>query len=295
MSLLEMRGIVPSLNTPFDADGEVDLAAVGALVEETVASGAAGILAIAVAGEHASLSDAEKARIARRVCEVAAGRVPVFISVTAAEPETSVALAAMARAAGADGICCQRPADLGDLVRIADAGPDMLMIQDLDWTGSGMSVETIVELFETLPTFRSLKIETVDPGPKYGAVIEATGGELHVAGGWAIRTMPDALERGVHAFMPTTMDRIYVAIYDAFRRGDRERAWGIFGRLLPVLEFSNQHIDVSIRFFKMMRHAEGMFATDLCREPVRELTPAERAEARKHIAYVAQLTREIAR
>ena len=259
-----------------------------------MASGAAGILAIAVAGEHASLDDAEKERIARRVCEVAAGRVPVFISVTAAETETSVALAAMARAAGAEGICCQRPADLGDLARIADAGPDLLMIQDLDWTGSGMDVETIVELFATLPTFRSLKIETVDPGPKYSAVIEATGGELHVAGGWAVRTMPDALERGVHAFMPTTMDRIYVAIYEAFRRGDRDRAWGIFGRLLPVLEFSNQHIDVSIRFFKMMRHAEGMFATDLCRAPVRDLTDGERAEARKHIAYVADLTREIA-
>lgn len=294
MGLLEMRGIVPSLNTPFDATGAVDLAAVGALVEETVASGAAGILAIAVAGEHASLSDAEKERIARRVCETAAGRVPVFISVTAAEPETSVALAAMARAAGAEGICCQRPADLGDLARIADAGPDMLMVQDLDWTGPGMDVETIVELFQILPTFRSLKIETVDPGPKYSAVIDATGGALHVAGGWAIRTMPDALERGVHAFMPTTMDRIYVAIYEAFRRGDRDRAWGLFGRLLPVLEFSNQHIDVSIRFFKMMRHAEGMFATDLCRPPVRELTDGERAEAERHIAYVADLTREVA-
>jgi 4-hydroxy-tetrahydrodipicolinate synthase len=168
------------------------------------------------------------------------------------------------------------------------------MIQDLDWTGSGMSVETIVDLFEALPTFRSLKVETVDPGPKYSAVIEATGGELHVAGGWAIRTMPDALERGVHAFMPTTMDRIYVAIYDAFRQGDRDEAWGIFERLLPVLEFSNQHIDVSIRFFKMMRLAEGMFATDSCRPPVRELTPAELAEARRHIAYVADLTREVA-
>jgi 4-hydroxy-tetrahydrodipicolinate synthase len=90
------------------------------------------------------------------------------------------------------------------------------------------------------------------------------------------------------------MDRIYVAIYDAFRRGDRDEAWEIFGRLLPVLEFSNQHIDVSIRFFKMMRHAEGMFATDRCRAPVRELTRAERDEARRHIACVAQLTREIA-
>ena len=35
--------------------------------------------------------------------------------------------------------------------------------------------------------------------------------------------------------------------------------------MLPVLEFSNQHIEISIRFFKDLRKAEGVFDTNLCR------------------------------
>ena len=57
-----MRGIVPSLNTPFDAGGNIDEAAVARLTERSIASGAVGLLIVAVAGEQAGLSRAEKER-----------------------------------------------------------------------------------------------------------------------------------------------------------------------------------------------------------------------------------------
>jgi 4-hydroxy-tetrahydrodipicolinate synthase len=268
-----MRGIVPSLNTPFDEADRVDEAAVARLTERSVASGAAGLLVIAVAGEQASLSRAEKERVAWIVVEVTAGRIPVVVSVTSADTAESEALAGLARRAGADGICCQVPAGLAGaaldaaLARIAAAGPDLLMIQDLDWGGGGLPIAEIARLFKILPTFRCLKVETVPAGPKYSRVLEATGGRLHVSGGWAVMQMPDALTRGVHAFMPTTLDPVYVAIYDAHRRGKVEAARALFERLLPIVAFSNQHIDVSIRFFKRLRHAEDLFATDRCRVP----------------------------
>jgi 4-hydroxy-tetrahydrodipicolinate synthase len=268
-----MRGIVPSLNTPFDGNDRVDEAAVARLVERSIAAGVAGLLIVAVAGEQASLLRAEKERIARIAVEVSARRVPVIVSVTSADVAESEALARLARQAGADGICCQAPAGLAGvaleaaLARVAAAGPDLLMLQDLDWSGSGLAVAEIIRLFERLPTFRCLKVETAPAGPKYTSVLETTGGRLHVSGGWAVMQMPDALARGVHAFMPTALDAVYVAIHDTHRQRKIVQARALFERLLPIIAFSNQHIDVSIRFFKRLRRAEGIFTTDRCRAP----------------------------
>ncbi len=289
-----MRGIVPSLNTPFGPDGYIDQAAVMRLTERSITSGAVGLLIIAVAGEQASLSRAEKELVARIVVEVTAGRIPVVVSVTSPDVAESEALAGLARSAGADGICCQVPAGLSGgalekaFARIAAAGPDLLMIQDLDWSGPGLPAAEIARLFQALPSFRCLKVESVPAGPKYTSVLEATGGRLHVSGGWAVMQMPDALARGVHAFMPTTMDAIYVAIYSAWRRGETDRARALFERLLPIVAFSNQHVDVSIRFFKRLCQAEGLFATDRCRVPG-PLDPVQEAECQRMVQRALDL------
>lgn len=295
-----MRGIVPSLNTPFDRDGAIDEAAVARLVEASIGAGVAGLLALAVAGEQGSLSRAEKERIARKTVAAAARRVPVIVSVTSPDPAESAALAKLARAAGADGICCQAPAGLGDaglrdaFARIADAGPDLLMIQDLDWGGPGLALDTIVRLFETIPQFQCLKVETVPAGSKYSRVIAATAGRLHVSGGWAVTQMPEALARGVHAFMPTALDPVYVAIYRAHRAGRADAARALFERLLPVLAFTNQHIDVSIRFLKRLRFVEGIFASEHCRPPVPPLDEIQSAETDRLIARALALQGEVA-
>lgn len=80
-----MRGIIPSLNTPFDSDDGIDAPGVARLTERSIASGAVGLLIVAVAGEQASLSRAEKETVARIVVEVTARRVPVIVSVTSAD------------------------------------------------------------------------------------------------------------------------------------------------------------------------------------------------------------------
>ncbi len=285
-----MRGIVPSLNTPFTADDSIDEAGLRREVDHVVAAGCVGILALAVASESASLTPAEIDRVAAIIVEQAAGRIPVVLSVTADAQAERLRRARLARSLGADGILCQAPAGTDRAGRrdllgaIADAGPPLLMIQDLDWHGPGLAIEEIVALFETIPAFKCLKVETVPAGPKYSRVLEATGGRLHVSGGWAVSQMLDALARGVHAFMPTCMEPRYVAIHRHYVAGDEAAARRLFEAMLPVLAFSNQHIDVSIRFFKLLRHAHGLFATDRCRPPVPTLDPVQRREAGRLLA-----------
>ena len=48
------------------------------------------------------------------------------------------------------------------LYEIAEVGPDNLMIQDLSWTGYGMSDEDIILLNKNVKKFKSLKIEVLN-------------------------------------------------------------------------------------------------------------------------------------
>lgn len=296
-----MRGIVPSLNTPFDADGAVDTASLGRLVEATVAAGCGGMLALAVAGEGASLDRDEKRRALAAIVAANAGRLPLIASVSAGAQDERVALSRLARELGADGVCCQVPAGLAGealeraLAEVAGAGPGLLMLQDLDWTGDGLALEEIVRLFERVPGFRCLKVETVPAGPKYSRVLAATGGRLHVSGGWAVTQMLDGLARGVHAFVPTGLEPVYCAIHRAWQASRQPEAQALFEAALPVLAFANQHVDVSIRFLKRLRRAEGLFATDRCRPPVAELDPVQQRQADALVVRALALQTEAAR
>ncbi len=278
------RGIVPSMNTPFLEDGAIDVQGIRRSVDAVLAAGVAGMLVLAVAGETGSLSLSEKRLVATLFLEQAAGRVPVIIGCSSPLQEERVVLAGMARELGAPAMLCQiPPAASGDTLvalvqEIAAAGPGLLMLQDLDFGGPGLALSDILLLQREVPAFRGLKIEVTLPGPKYSAVLQATQGALHVSGGWAAAQMLEALHRGVHAFIPTAMDAIYVEVYRRFTAGDHAGARALHASLTPVLAFSNQHIDVSIRFFKHLRQREGIFATAVCRPGVAALDAHQQRE-----------------
>ena len=73
--------------------------------------------------------------------------------------------------------------------------------------------------------------------------------------------MKKGLKRGVHAFMPTGMHQTYCNIYRYFKAGELEKAEQLFQQILPVLAFSNQHLDISIHFFKRLLHRQGIYET----------------------------------
>lgn len=295
----ELAGIITVLNTPFTERNAIDTDSLRRNVHDALEAGVAGFLAPAMASEVEMLSDVERATIIEAVLEEVQHTVPVIAGTAAATQAERARHGEDAIRAGCDGVLVNIPYrddhQYRQAVReIAALNPGFLMIQDWDFHGYGLPVQLIRELFDEIEVFRCLKIEVVPAGRKYTDVLDATGGRLHVSGGWAVMQMIEALDRGVHAFMPTALHRIYTTIYALHRRGRRDSAIRLFREVLPVLAFSNQHLDISIHFFKRLLVRQGIYATPHVREPRLPFDQHHQRMADELIDHALQVTERVA-
>lgn len=268
----ELLGIVTVLNTPFTDDDRVDLDALARHAEVAVGAGVAGFLVPAKAAEVDVLTTTERHDIVRTVVEAARGHVPVIGGASAdTHPDRCRHAEAMARL-GCGAVLVSQPFETtaqyrDELAEVAAAAGLPLMAQDWDAQGAGVPVPAIADAFHQVPAFRYLKVETANAGPKYTAVKAATAGRLHVSGGWAAMQLIEALDREVDAFMPTALHRTYTTIHRRYTAGDRSGATDLFRKILPVLAFSNQHLEFSIHFFKRLLWRQGLYPTPKLRAP----------------------------
>jgi dihydrodipicolinate synthase/N-acetylneuraminate lyase len=293
--LLDLTGIVTVLNTPFTHDDHVDVDSLRANVTIALEAGVAGFLVPAMASEVGKLDEAERECLVDTVLKTVKGQVPVIGGASAPAAEERIRAARSLIAMGCDGVLVSIPYENDNqyeaAVRaVAELDPGFLMLQDWDFHGYGLPVPLVVRLFEEIDAFRSLKIEVVPGGVKYTEMLEATGGRLHVASGWGEMQMIEAFDRGVHALMPTAMHTIYTRIHALYAAGDRAGARDLFERLLPVLAFSNQHLDISLHFYKRLLFRQGVYATPRVREPILPFDAYHAAIADELIDRVTALT-----
>jgi 4-hydroxy-tetrahydrodipicolinate synthase len=297
-------GILPVLQTPFLEDGDLDEEGLLRLVEHAVDGGAAGVLYPAVASEVEYLSIPERERLVRLVFEAIDARVPLVVGASSNDPAITRRMGELARDLGASAWLVAVPEALyGEPGRVrphferVTAGLDLpLVIQDLQFDGPGLALETIAEMIEALPTIRGLKVETVPAGPKYTTVRELCGREFFIAGGWAAPQMIEALDRGVDAMIPeASMVRVYRAIYDAYMIGDRNEATSLLRSLLPILAFANQELRTSIAFFKRLLLRRGVIRSEAMRHPGFSWDHFNSRIADELIAYYLDLEERVAR
>lgn len=283
-NLYPLFGIVTVLNTPFTGHNAIDLPGLRYNVRLALNAGVAGFLVPAMASEVGKLTRAERRQMVEVVLDEVAGRVPVIGGAGEPDKQQRHTILQDLQATGCDKVLLQIPYQndaqyRADVLDAANYGFDMLMLQDWDFGGGGLPLPLIVQLFEEVDSFRCLKIETVPAGVKYSTVLAATDGRLNVSGGWAVTQMLEGLKRGVHAFMPTAMHQIYTAIYAAYQAGHIEQAQALFYDILPVLSFSNQHLDISIHFFKRLLWQQGVYATPQVRQPILPFDAVHQQEA----------------
>jgi len=296
--LYPLSGIVSVLNTPFTVDNKVDSDALATNVQEAMHAGVAGFLVPAMASEVLKLTADEKLSMVETVLETVNGRIPVFAGTASSNMKEPLKICQQYQDLGCDHFLVQIPFKSEDqfkkeFYRFADLDPEVIMLQDWDVHGYGLADELIVELFEEVPAFRCLKVETVPAGLKYSKILELTRGTLHVSGGWAVTQMPEALQRGVHALMPTGMHWIYTRIFNLYQQGKVRESVELFNEILPVLVFSNQHLDISIHFFKRLLWRQGIYPTNKVRSPILPFDAIHEQIADELIEHVIQIESRI--
>ena len=298
--LFPLRGIVTVLNTPFSKDSTIDFKALKYNVNEALKAGVAGFLVPAMASEVYKLSVSERLAMVDMVLETVENRVPVIAGAGETNLNKSKRLLKSYLDLGCTNVLFQIPFEneqqfRAHFMELAALDPKMIMLQDWNASGYGLGDELICDLFESVAAFRCLKIETVPAGIKYSRILELTKGALNISGGWAVSQMIEGLKRGVHAFMPTGMHYIYTTIYRLFDQGEHEKAEQLFLKIVPILAFSNQHLDISIHFFKRLLFRQGIYPTMNVREPILPFDKLHQEIADKHIERIIQLENEIKR
>ncbi len=104
-----LRGSYPPIVTPFGADGSVDLAAYGRLVEAQVRAGSHGIVVNGTTAEPSTLTTSERMALAAQGVEAAAGRVPVVVATGAQSLAETIELTRHADEIGADALLVVTP------------------------------------------------------------------------------------------------------------------------------------------------------------------------------------------
>ena len=293
MTKQPLRGCIPILCTPIEANGQLDLASFDRQIEWVIAEGAAGVATLALASEGYKLLDHRKPLLARRAVETVAGRVPVVVSVDAPGTASAVDRALQMEACGADALMILPPsfikpdqASLFDYyASIGRAVTTPIIIQDApQLTGVAMGPALWARLANEVPTIQYVKAEGTPQGVTLSETIRQSEGKLAVFCGWGGLGMIDAMERGAAGSMPAAnFTRYFAEVQTLWEDGDHAGAEARFQSELPFVLWAMQSLDFSVATTKEELRRRGIFATAAQLAPSTELDAVARTQLTRFI------------
>ena len=273
---MKIYGAVPVMMLPLNADESIDEATLRREIDFAIDCGAAAVCAPGFATEFYKLTDEERRRVIEILVEQTARRVPVFGATGCGSVRATVELSQYAESVGADGLMVVAPkwCTLGlreqtiFYERVCRSVRIPIMLQDADFTGSGLPPKLFVDLAERCPNFRFAKLETILPGNKCSEILRMSSGKLQVLYGLGGVSLLDGLARGATGVMPGAgFIEVYARIFELYGDGQVEEATGIFYRMQPYLTFASQHLELAIQTDKRVLVKRGIFTSDRLREP----------------------------
>jgi len=284
-------GAMTALVTPM-RDGQVDEAALEALVEWQISEGIDALIPCGTTGESATLTHDEHGKVVRAVVRAAKKRVPVIAGAGSNSTAEAIALSKDAREAGADALLqitpyYNRPTQEGLYLHfraIAEAVPLPLVLYNVPArTGCDLLPETIARLCE-LPSVVAVK-EAHGTVQRTQQILSRVGDRLVVLCGEDAINYPlyAVGARGCISVVGNVAPRLIAECWDAHAAGDAARARKLHYESLPLAEalFSEASPIPSKAALAMM----GKIAPDI-RMPLHAMSEAGKAKLR---ALLSQL------
>lgn len=280
---MTFRGLYPILQTPFDLNGDVDFDSLRRLVRHVRDAGVRAIVFPGFASEWWRLTDAEISE-----CAACLGS-PSVLNITAQATVPAIRSAVAFAKQGASALMILPPFIIGapverHLSEVLGATELPCILQDsAGLTGVRISPGNLARIAADHPNLRGIKVDQVPTGPALSAFrAEPVLAGLSFLVGYSGVQMLDAVRRGADGLMGgcghIAEDR---RMLDGLLAGS---GYGEYTRLLPMLNFEMQSLDLVISVHKQLLFEAGVIATPLLRSPHTLMDETHRDELRLHLA-----------
>jgi dihydrodipicolinate synthase/N-acetylneuraminate lyase len=263
-----LRGIFPIAQTPFTDSDKLD---VDSLVEQLrfIHRGRVhGFVWPQLASEWSTLSDAERIAGAEALgAEARKLRPALVLGVQGPNVDAAVRYAAHAKKVGADAIISLPPVGEKDPKAIIEYYKRVGAATDLPLFAQAvgnLSVATLIEMYNAVPTFRYVKDEAGQPLFRIRELREQSSDQLKVFTGGHGRTMIDEMNRGFSGTMPAaSFADLYAQAWDSWQAGNEKEAMEMFGRVSMLISAISVYGIESLKYILQLR---GVFRTYHTRE-----------------------------
>lgn len=265
MSKNDFYGMMPILPTAIKPDGKIDENSQRRLVQYAIKCGAVAIGHFGFASEFHKISDIDRRLLTKIIIDEVAGRVPVFIGVTAQGFDVAINYAKEAEQLGADIIMSALPLinlptqeeafkyfnKLSDVISLP------IIIQDIPESANVLSPELVYRMYTEIEHIKYVKAEGNNFIPKTEEILRLSEGKLEVIGGAGGKSMIHLLRLGITSFMTGTeaLDLHGSAVRE-FLDGNEEKAADIYyQKIMPYFAFYDNY---SEELLKAMLYERGV-------------------------------------
>ncbi len=282
---MDLQGVLPILPTPFTDDGAVDEASIRRLIDFELEVGVHGVSILGFMGEAHRLSAAERKQIVATVVNQADGSFPTWVGVMAFGAAGAIEQAREAQELGAAGVFVAPISVQNNQVifeyyaAVADALEIPVAIHDFPESyGTILSAELIARMADDIDGIRYIKLEEYPVLAKMSRIQELAGDSIGIFGGLGGVYFLEELQRGSRGIMTGfAFPEVLLAVYDAFRAGDPERAAALFDRYVPLIRYEFQP-KIGLAYRKFVYHRRGIIDSAFIRPPGMQIDDYTRAE-----------------
>lgn len=275
-----LKGIIPIVNTIFQANGSIDLDGQRSLVRHLLKQGVHALALFGNAAEGYTLSGKERSLLTTMILKEVDGAVPVIVSSGHSGTDQAVALSREAEDAGAAALMVLPPHYLKPDAQgvfeyfeaISRAVSIPIMVQDAPlMTQVNIAPALLARMGRELEHVRYAKIEAPPTATKISDVLAHAQEHITVFGGLNGNFFIEELDRGAVGTMPgSDLCAGFVRMWDLYQEGERTAARRIFQCYLPLIRYELQPgLGVSAMKNNLMR--QGIIECARVRHPTRTL------------------------
>lgn len=276
MSVTNLRGVLPVIQTPYFDDESIDFDTLIREIDWLYEQGVDGLV-IAMVSEVLRLTEQERRQMTELVCRVSGTRGPVIVSVGTESTFASCELARHAEAVGAGAVMAIPPLSIAvteDQLRIyyeriIESISIPVIVQDASgYVGQPMSIEFQARLCRDYGPRVQFKPEAAPIGPRLSELRQATDGAARIFEGSGGNVLVDSYRRGIVGTMPGAdlIDAI-VALWRALESNNTAVVQRIDLALRPLMALLSS-LDSYLAVEKYLLVRRGIFRNSTIRGPV---------------------------